>query len=104
MHLIITGGTLYRVTPDASCAKKNGRGGDDYLPDALPHTIMAPKMALTNKSWGVAFGYTPWLTEVTKEMNISNLNGYYSWAPGNGIRHAITGLFKHFNMGNATIF
>lgn len=98
-----TGGMLYRVTPDARGAALGGIGLASS-PDAFALHYNMSKLAFTDKNWGLTFGFTPWMGAVAKDMNISNLFGYYSWGQKSLWQHAVSGGVRYFNMGKATVF
>lgn len=95
------GGLSTVITPDARGA---GMAGIGVATSADVHSIYhnVSKLGFGQKTWGVSFSYTPWLTEIAKDMGISYLSGYYAW--GDEYRQAVTGAFKYFDIGEALFF
>ena len=95
------GGLSTVITPDARGAGMAGIGvatsADVY---SVYHNVS--KLGFGQKTWAVAFSYTPWLTEIARDMGISYLSGYYAW--GEEYRQAVTGSFKYFDIGEALFF
>lgn len=95
------GGLSTVITPDARGA---GMAGIGVATSADVHSLYhnVSKFGFVQKTWGVSFSYTPWLTEIAKDMGISYLSGYYAW--GDEYRQAVTGAFKYFDIGEALFF
>lgn len=95
------GGLSTVITPDARGA---GMAGIGVATSADTHSIYhnISKLPFGQKTWGVSFSYTPWLTEVAKDMGISYLTGFYSW--GEDYRQGVSASFRYFDIGEALLF
>ncbi|MDO4695512.1 type IX secretion system outer membrane channel protein PorV [Porphyromonas sp.] len=89
------------IVPDARSAGMADTGvatGTDTY--SIYHNIS--KLGFSQKTWGVSLSYTPWLTEIAKDMGITYLTGYYTW--GSDIRHGLSASFRYFDIGEALLF
>lgn len=95
------GGFSSVITPDARSAALGGLG---VATSADPHSIAhnMSKVVVNPKTWGLSFSYTPWMTDVAKDMGISYLSGYYTW--GEAMRHGVSASFRYFDIGEALMF
>lgn len=100
---VLTGAPILSITPDARSA---GMGEVGLTTTADAHSIYhnISKLAFINKEWGVSFVYTPWLSEVTRDINLSTLTGYYSWGNTGRINHALSASVRYFHIGEAMAF
>ncbi|TFH95819.1 type IX secretion system outer membrane channel protein PorV [Porphyromonas levii] len=100
---VVTGAPILTITPDARSAGMGEVGlttsADAY---ALYHNIS--KLAFVDKTWGISFGYTPWLTEVAKDISLSTLAGYYGWGNTGEINHAVAASIRYFHIGQTQAF
>ncbi len=88
------------IAPDAR-ATGMGDIGVATTADAYSVYHNVSKLPFISGSWGLSGAYTPWLTELADDMGITYLTGYYTW--GGTVRHAVTGSFRYFNIGEAFI-
>ncbi|MDN4753983.1 type IX secretion system outer membrane channel protein PorV [Porphyromonadaceae bacterium W3.11] len=100
---IITGGNLFTITPDARSAGM-GEIGLTTSADAYSQFHNISKLPFIDKTWGVSISYTPWMSEITKDINLSYLTGYYTWGADNGLKHAVSASFRYFNIGEGVAF
>lgn len=100
---VITGAHLFTITPDARSAGM-GETGLTTDADAFSAFHNISKLPFTDNKWGIAISYTPWMAEVTKDMNLSYLTGYYSWGSDERTQHAVTGSFRYFHIGEGIAF
>ena len=100
---VLTGAPILSITPDARSA---GMGEVGLTTTADAHSIYhnISKLAYIDKEWGVSFVYTPWLSEVAKDINLSTLTGYYSWGNTGEINHAVSASLRYFHIGEAMAF
>lgn len=100
---VLTGAPILSITPDARSA---GMGEVGLTTTADAHSIYhnISKLAYMDKEWGVSFVYTPWLSEVAKDINLSTLTGYYSWGNIGEINHAVSASLRYFHIGEAMAF
>ena len=101
-------GKMYRlaapslaITPDARGA---GMGDLGVATSADSHSIYhnLSKLPFNDKVWGVSANYTPWMSQVTKDMSIAYLDGFYRW--GIKLPQAVSGSFRYFNIGSVKAF
>lgn len=100
---VVTGAPILTITPDARSA---GMGEVGLTTSADAHSLYhnISKLAFVEKTWGVSFGYTPWLTEVAKDISLSTLTGYYSWGNTGEINHAVAASIRYFHIGQTQAF
>lgn len=100
---VVTGAPILTITPDARSAGM-GEVGLTTSADAysLYHNIS--KLAFVEKTWGISFAYTPWLTEVAKNISLSTLTGYFSWGNTGEINHAVAASMRYFHIGQTQAF
>lgn len=100
---VVTGAPILSITPDARSA---GMGEVGLTTSADAHSLYhnISKLAFVDKTWGVSFGYTPWLTEVAKNISLSTLAGYYSWGNTGEINHAVAASIRYFHIGQTQAF
>lgn len=64
------------IAPD-SRAGAMGDVGVATQPDGYSQHWNPAKYPFTDKQWGIAFSYTPWLRNLVNDINLSYLTGYY---------------------------
>lgn len=100
---VITGGHILTIAPDARAAGM-GDIGLTTSADAYAQFHNLSKLPLTDKQWGVSLSYTPWMVEISKDMSLSSLNGYFTWGDKNSLKHAVAASFRYFHIGNGMAF
>lgn len=99
---VLTGAPMLSIIPDARSAGM-AEIGLTTSPDAyaLYHNIS--KLAFTDSVWGVSFGYTPWLSEISRDISLSALTGYYRFNTQD-LRHGVSASIRYFHIGKALAF
>lgn len=100
---VLTGAPILSITPDARSAGM-GDVGLTTSPDA--HSIFhnISKLAYIDNEWGISFGYTPWLSEVSRDISLSTLSGYYRFDNSGQVTHALSSSIRYFHIGKAVAF
>lgn len=100
---VLTGAPVLSITPDARSA---GMGEVGLTTSADAHSIYhnVSKLAFVDKRWGVSFGYTPWLSEVSRDISLSTLSGYYKFEGNGSVDHALGASVRYFHIGQALAF
>lgn len=100
---VVTGAPILSITPDARSAGM-GEVGLTTSADAFSLYHNVSKLAYVDKEWGLSFGFTPWLSEVAKDISLSTLVWYYSWGNSGGINHAVSASVRYFHIGKTQAF
>lgn len=100
---VVTGAPILSITPDARSAAM-GEIGLTTSADAFALFHNTSKLAQIEKTWGVAFGYTPWMAQRVKDISLSSLTGYYHWGNLGYINHAVGASVRYFHIGEAKAF
>jgi Type IX secretion system protein PorV len=94
---VTTGVPFMTFTPDARSAAM-GDAGAALSPDVNSTYWGAAKLAASNKDYGVAMSYTPWLRNITEDMYFAYLSGFKkigkNQAFGASIMYFDHGLFQ----------
>ena len=100
---VLTGAPILSITPDARSASM-GEVGLTTTADA--HSIFhnISKLAYIDKEWGLSFVYTPWLSEVSRDISLSTLSAYYAWGNTGSVNHAMSASVRYFHIGKAMAF
>lgn len=100
---VLTGAPILSITPDARSASM-GEVGLTTTADA--HSIFhnISKLAYIDKEWGLSFVYTPWLSEVSRDISLSTLSAYYAWGNTGSVNHAMSASVRYFHIGEAMAF
>jgi Type IX secretion system protein PorV len=98
---VVTSGVPFMAfTPDARSAAM-GDAGAALSPDANSTYWGAAKLAASNKDYGVAVSYTPWLRNITEDMYFAYLSGFKkigkNQAFGASLMYFDHGLFQSRN-------
>ena len=94
---ITTAVPFLTITPDAR-AGGLGDAGTALSPDAQSIQYNIAKIAFADKPISAQLSYTPWLRNITPDMFISMLSGYYKIRK----QDAVTFGFTYFNLGSIT--
>ena len=94
---ITTAVPFVTITPDAR-AGGLGDAGTALSPDAQSIQYNVAKIAFADKPVSAQLSYTPWLRNITPDMFISLLSGYYKIRK----QDAVTFGFTYFNLGSIT--
>lgn len=86
--------TFLTIAPD-SRSSAMGDVGAATSPDANSQHWNSAKYPFTEKKWGFAFSYTPWLRNLVKDINLTYLTGFYKLDD----LQAISGSMRYFAMG-----
>ncbi len=100
---VVTGAPILTITPDARSAGM-GEVGLTTTADAFSIYHNISKLASIDSEWGLSLGYTPWMTEVAKDISLSTLTGYYHWGNLGEINHAVGASFRYFHIGKTNAF
>lgn len=82
------------IAPDSRAASMGDLGAAS-LPDANSQHWNPAKYAFIDKSWGVAYSYTPWLQNLIKDMDLNYLVGYYRFDE----QQVVSASLLYFSMG-----
>ena len=82
------------ITPD-SRAGAMGDTGAATNPDCNSMFWNAAKFSFTENKSGISGSYTPWLREITKDMSLSYLSGYYKLDK----LQTVSTSFRYFSLG-----
>lgn len=99
----ITGGPSLLITPDARSAAL-GQTSLLSTGDAFAVVNNMSALAYVDVGWGASFAFTPWMPDLTKDMNLSMVSGYYSLAGESGMIHALAAGVRYFNIGTTLAF
>jgi len=83
------------ISPDSRHSAM-GDVGAATSPDANAQFWNPSKFAFTEKKFGIALSYTPWLRELVSDFNLANLSGYYKIDQNQTIGSSL----RYFSMGN----
>lgn len=89
------------ITPDARGAGM-GDIGVASSPDSHATFHNLAKSVFSSGKGEASFNYTPWMSEVAKDMSIAYLDAFYKWEKG--YVQSIGGSFRYFNIGTVKAF
>lgn len=99
-YVITTGVPFIRITTDARSAGM-GEVGVSTSADNNSAFHNPAKLAFIDGDAGAAINFAPWLSQITKDIYLANINGYYKLAPshtvGLGIRYFTLGEIIYTN-------
>ncbi|MDO5016913.1 MAG: type IX secretion system outer membrane channel protein PorV [Porphyromonas sp.] len=100
---VVTGAPILSIAPDAV---SSAMGEIGLTTGADAHSIYhnISKLAFIDEEWGISFGYTPWMSEVVKDISLSTLSGYFRWGNTGAINHAVSMSARYFHIGEAQAF
>lgn len=89
-----------QIAPDA---RGGGMGdiGAATMPDVYSQYWNAAKYPFITSNAGLAFSYTPWLSNIVSDINLLYASGY--WKFGNSNLNAISASLRYFSMGDVDI-
>lgn len=97
LNTITTAVPFMSITPDS----RAGAMGDAGTALSASSTSLYWNTSMLNfakdKS-AISISYTPWLRQLTNDIHLSYLSGYYKFSD----RHAIGGALRYFNLGEIT--
>lgn len=88
------------ISPDAR-ASGMGDVGVATLPDAYSQHWNPAKYPFTNSKSGVAFGYTPWLRDLVKNIYLAHVVGYHHIDTDS--KRVVSGSLKYLHIGDISI-
>lgn len=94
---ITTAVPFLRISPDA----RSGAMGDVGIalsPDANSQYWNVGKIAASEENAGLAVTYTPWLKDITPDVFLAYIAGYYKF--GEGKNQALSASLRYFNLGD----
>lgn len=86
------------ITPDSRAAGM-GDVGVATTPDANSQHWNTSKYVFIEKQVGFSASYTPWLKEITDNMNLGYISGYYKISD----LHVISSSIRYFSLGEITL-
>jgi len=95
INVVTTAVPFLRIAPDARAAGM-GDLAIGTSPDVNSIYWNAGKIAFNENIGGVSFSYTPWLNDITKDVYLAALAGYYRWDD----QQSISGSLRYFSLGN----
>ncbi len=93
-RVITTAVPFLTITPDARAAGM-GETGVASSPDANAPYWNIAKLVFSEKDYGFAISYTPWLSKIINDMSVSYLSGYYKITR----EQAVAMSMKYFDLG-----
>ena len=97
---ILTAMPSLQIAPDA---RGGGMGdvGAATMPDVYSQHWNAAKYPFISTESGLAFSYTPWLSDLISDINMLYASGY--WKFGNDKLNAISTSLRYFSLGDVDI-
>ena len=95
INVVTTAVPFLRITPDARAAAM-GDLGVATTPDANSSFWNLGKVPFNKNSGGISASYTPWLSDLLKDVYLAALAGYYKLDD----EQSISGSFRYFSLGN----
>lgn len=83
------------ISPDSRHSAM-GDAGAATSPDANAQYWNPSQFAFTEKKFGFALSYTPWLRQLVRDFNLASLSGYYKIDQN----QALGSSLRYFSMGN----
>lgn len=99
LNPIYYGVTSMAIAPDAR-AGAMGDVGAATDPDVNSQYWNPAKYPFTISRAGVSLNYTPWLREITSDIDLANITGYYRI----GNYDALSGSLRYFSLGQVQIY
>lgn len=94
---IFTAMPSLQIAPDARGGGM-GDAGVATMPDVYSQHWNAAKYPFITTDAGLAFSYTPWLSNLISDINLMYVSGY--WKFGNYKQHAISTSLRYFSLGD----
>lgn len=99
----VSGAPSLTITPDARSAAL-GETGAVSSEGAFALMENVSLLALSPNRWGVSVSFTPWMPDLTRDMNLSTLAGYYNLESATGRIHSFGLGLRYFNIGTTLAF
>jgi len=97
LNTITTALPFMAITPD-SRAGGMGDAGTALSPDANSVYWNTSMLSFAKQRSELALSYTPWLRQLTNDIHLSYLSGYYKISD----KHAVAGALRFFSLGEIT--
>jgi len=97
LNTITTALPFMAITPD-SRAGGMGEAGTALSPSATSVYWNTSGLSFAKSNSELSLSYTPWLRQLTNDMHLSYLSGYYRLNK----KHAIAGALRYFSLGEIT--
>ncbi len=97
LNTITTAVPFMSITPD-SRAGGMGDAGTALSPDANSLYWNTSILNFSEEQSEICISYTPWLRQLTNDIHLSYVSGYYKF----GDRHAVGGALRFFSLGEIT--
>ena len=98
LNPLITGVPFLTITPDAR-AGGMGDVGAATTPDIASQYWNPAKYAFMESEAGLAFSFTPWLSKLVSDINLSNLVGYWRFEE----RQTLSASLRYFSLGEVVL-
>jgi hypothetical protein len=97
LNSITTAMPFLSINPDS---RSGGMGDAGTALSATPSSIYwnTAGLVFSKSKSGLGVSYVPWLRQLTNDIHLSYVSGYYKM----GQRHAITAGLRYFSLGNIT--
>jgi hypothetical protein len=97
LNSITTAMPFLSINPDS---RSGGMGDAGTALSATPSSIYwnTAGLVFSESKSGLGISYVPWLRQLTNDIHLSYLSGYYKI----GQRHAVTAGLRYFSLGNIT--
>ncbi|MDR1584730.1 MAG: type IX secretion system outer membrane channel protein PorV [Prevotellaceae bacterium] len=98
LNPLLTGIPFLTITPDA---RAGGMGdlGVATTPDAASQYWNPAKYAFMESEVGLTFAYTPWLSQLVSDINLSNLAAYWRFEE----RQTLSASLRFFSLGEVNL-
>lgn len=95
VNMVQTSVPFLTISPDARSGAM-GNTGVATTPDAFSTFWNSAKIPFSSSNGQIGFTYTPWLSDITNDVYLLSLGGYYKTDDNS----AISGGVRYFNLGN----
>lgn len=95
INLVQTSVPFLTISPDARSGAM-GNAGVATTPDAFSTFWNSAKVPFSSSNGQIGFTYTPWLSDITNDVYLLSLGGYYKTDENS----AVSGGIRYFNLGN----
>ena len=97
LNTITTALPFMAITPD-SRAGGMGDAGTALSPSANSIYWNTAGLSFSEKNSELSLSYTPWLRQLTNDMHLSYLSGYFRFNK----KHSVAGALRYFSLGEIT--
>lgn len=97
LNTITTALPFMSITPD-SRAGAMGDAGTALSPNSTSVYWNSSSLIFSEETSEISISYTPWLRQLTNDIHLSYLSGFYKF----GDRHALGGALRYFSLGEIT--